>query len=80
MTDIKPLLQISDKIIAEEIKRILEEAGIFSLLESSNPASSFINTYIGSAAQDDITISVTLTDYAKASEVIKEHGYKDLMV
>ncbi|MGQ1787275.1 MULTISPECIES: putative signal transducing protein [unclassified Saccharicrinis] len=79
-TEIKALLQVSDKIIAEEIKRILEGSGIYSLLHSDNPASSLMNTYFGSATQDDITLKVNAADYENAVKIIEEHGYQDLLV
>ncbi len=78
--EIKSLLQVNDKVIAEEIKRILEESGIYSLLDSANPASSFNSVYMGSVASDDITIKVNEDDYLKAVEIAEEHGYKDLLV
>jgi len=79
-SDIKPLLAVEDKVIADEIKRILEEAGIYSLLESDNPASSFHQVYMGSAARENITLSVTLDSFEAAQKVIQEHGYQDLLV
>ncbi len=79
-SDIKPLLAVEDRVIAEEIKRLLEEAGIYSLMESDNAAASFHNVYMGSAARDNVTISVTIDSFEPATKVIQEHGYQDLLL
>ncbi|TLX72109.1 hypothetical protein E9993_18760 [Labilibacter sediminis] len=78
--EIKDLIQITDRVIADEIKRILEENGIYSLLESDNPAASVIKTYLGTAANDLITLKVNINDHQAAVEVIEKHGYQDFLV
>ncbi len=78
--DIHPLLQVNDKIIAEEIKRVLENEGVYSLIVSDNPASSFLNTYMGTTAMDHMVIEVSVEDYNKAVKVVEKHGYQELLV
>ena len=78
--EIKKLVQIPDRVIAEEIKRILEEEGIYSLLQSDNPASSVVKTYLGSATNDLITLSVNTIDFSNAVQIIEKHGYEDFLV
>ncbi len=77
---IKPLFQISDKVIAEEVKRILEEEGIFSLLSSDDPAESVMNTYFGSAFKGNYTLQVNGDDYLKARTITEESGYGDFLM
>ena len=77
--DIKVLLEISDKIIAEEIQRVLEESNIYSILESDNPASSLLNVYFGPNTNENISLMVNQNDYQKAFEVISNTSYKDLL-
>ncbi len=78
--DTKCLLQIGDKIIAEEIQRILEEEGVYSLLRSDNAASSFLNTYVGVGTIENIDLIVNVNDYSKAVELIKNTTYADLLI
>ncbi len=79
-TEIVPLAQLNNKLIAEEIKRILEDSGIYVILESDNPASSVMNVYFGSAANDHITIKVVEDIYKDAVEIIKKNGYENFLV
>ncbi|WP_075602448.1 putative signal transducing protein [Saccharicrinis aurantiacus] len=77
--EIIELLTIGDKFIAEEIQRILEDKGIYALLESDNPASSFLNTSVGTGTIENISIKINSLDYEKASTVIKDTSYSDLL-
>ena len=77
--DIKVLLEISNKIIAEEIQRVLKESNIYSILESDNPASSLLNVYFGPNTNENISLMVNQNDYQKAFEVISNTSYKDLL-
>ena len=77
--DLTVLLEINDKIIAEDIKRVLEELGIYSILESDNPASSVLNAYMGSNPNEKISIQVNENDYQEALEIIRNSPYKDLL-
>ncbi len=78
---IKTLFRISDKVIAEEVKRILEEKGIFSLISSDDPAESVMNTYFGSAFKGGIyTIQINGDDYLNARSIVEESGYGDFLM
>ncbi len=78
--DTKSLLQIGDKIIAQEIQCMLEEENVYSLLRSDNPASSFLNTYMGTGTIENVEVVVNKDDYNKASEIIKNSAYADLLM
>ena len=41
------LLSTEDRGIAEEIKSLLEESEIYTMLVTDNPASSYLSTYFG---------------------------------
>lgn len=45
--DLRLLVSVEDRVIAENTKSVLEESEIYSILVSDNPASSFISTYFG---------------------------------
>ena len=77
--DITVLLKVSDKPIAEEIQRILEDAGIYTLLKSDNPASSALSMYVGSQVSESITMYVTKDDYVKATNTLQDTPYWDLL-
>ena len=78
--DLKVLLEIGDRIVSEDIQRLLEESGIYSILESDNPASSVINIYSGLDANENITIRVNRNDFPEAIKVLCNSQYKDLFV
>lgn len=78
-SDLKTLLEIDDKIVAEDIQRILEESNIYSILVSDNPASSVLNVYFGSTTIEGIVIQVSRADYPKAIKIICNSCYKDLL-
>lgn len=73
------LLEISDMIIAEDIRSLLENSSIFSLLVSDNPASALLNVYSGFEPIENISIKVNSNDYTKAVEIITKSIYKDLL-
>jgi len=77
--DLKVLLEIGDKVVAEDIQRILEESNIYSILDSDNPASSVLNIYSGLNAIENLAIRVNNNDYLKAIEAIRKSHYKDLL-
>ena len=77
--DLTSLIEIDDRIIAEDIQRVLEDSQIFSLLVSDNPASSVINVYSGLNPTENITIQINQKDYQKAIEILKNSTYKDLL-
>ncbi len=79
--DIITLLHIDNRPLGEEIQRILENENIYSLLESENPASSFISTSMGANSfYESMQIKVTSADYEKAHKLISKSAYKELLV
>lgn len=77
--DTKPLLTINDRIILEDIQRILEESNIFCVVVSDNPASSAISSFMGSSPSENLDLMVSIKDYNKAVEILSESQYKDLI-
>ena len=77
--DIKLLLVVNNRLIAEEIQGILEESNIFSSMESDNPASSLLNVYFGPNTNETIRLFVNVNDHNKALEVIGKSQYNDLL-
>jgi hypothetical protein len=77
--DSKLLLTIDDRIIIEEIQRILENSNIFSVVFSDNPASSAINAYMGSSPSENLDLIVNIADYDNAAKVLSKSQYKDLI-
>ena len=76
--DTQALLKTDDRIMAEDIKSLLEESEIYSLLQSDNPASSVMIAYAGST-QEGITIIVNSDEYAKAKEIIQNSPFLDVV-
>jgi hypothetical protein len=76
--DSKILLTLNDRIVAEEIRNILEESQIYVLLRSDNPASSVMGAIMGSAPSETIKMIVNVADYEKAIEILLSSKYKDL--
>ncbi len=77
--DLKLLMKIEDRIIAEDIQNILEENGIYTILESDNPASSIISTYSGLNPIETIEIKINVIDFQRALEILNESAYKELI-
>ena len=77
--DSKLLLTIDDRIIIEEIQRILEDSNIFSVVLSDNPASSAMNSFMGSSPLENLDLIVNIEDYDKAVEILSKSQYKDLI-
>ena len=78
--DIKKIFQFDDKAKAEEVQRILEEKGIYCLINSENPASSFLHLYFGVAIRDVFTVFVDEEDFDSAHMFLEEHGYMGVPV
>ncbi|MGQ1947418.1 hypothetical protein ACT3CD_10005 [Geofilum sp. OHC36d9] len=78
-TDLKQLLTISNRALAEEIQDYLESKSIICLLESDNPASSVMNLTMGGATIESITIFVHSSVFAQAVGFIKESPYKEIL-
>ena len=77
--DSKLLLTIDDRIIIEEIQRILEDSNIFSVVLSDNPASSAMNSFMGSSPLENLDLIVNIEDYDKAVEILSKSQYEDLI-
>jgi hypothetical protein len=77
--DIMRLLSIEDRGIAEEIKDLLEESEIYTMLVTDNPASSFLNTYFGLNPIESLDLQINKSDYQRAIEILNESPYKDLV-
>ena len=77
--DFKILLEINDRMMADEIQRILVESDIYSMLESDNPASSVMNMYTGLNAIENIRLIVNQDDFQKAYSIINNSSFHDLL-
>ena len=77
--DSKLLLTIDDRIIIEEIQRIIEDSNIYSVVVSDNPASSAINSFMGSSPSESLALIVNIEDYENAVEILSKTQYKDLI-
>lgn len=67
--DLRLLISIEDRIIAEDIQNILEESEIYTMLVSDNPASSIITTYSGLNPIECIDIQINRNDYQRADYI-----------
>lgn len=76
--DLKLLITIEDRVIAEDIQSILEEYDIYTILDSDNPASSVITSYSGLNAIESIDIRINVLDFQRATEILNESPYKEL--
>ncbi len=79
-SDIQALVKVPDKVLAEEIKRLLEEGGIYSLLHSDDPAGSVVNVYFGSSFKGSYTIQINSNDILIARSIIDDNGYNDFLI
>jgi len=77
--DIRLLLSIEDRVIAEDIQHFLEESGIYTLLVSDNPASSVMSTYMGLNPTESINIQININDYQRAVELLNDSPYRELV-
>ena len=77
--DLRLLISIEDRVIAEDIQNILEESGIYTMLVSDNPASSILTTYMGFNPVESIDIQINKEDYERAIEILSESSYKELL-
>ncbi len=76
--DLRLLISIEDRVIAEDIQGILEESEIYTILVSDNPASSIISTYSGLNPMECIDIQLNKNDYQRAIEILIDSPYKEL--
>ena len=77
--DLRILLSIDDRFIAEDIQRFLEESGIYTMLVSDNPASSVLGSYTGLNPTENIDIQINIDDYKRAVEILKDSQYNELV-
>lgn len=73
------LLSTDDRIIAEDIQRVLEESGIYTLLVSGHPASSYLGAYLGLNPSEGIDIQINSDDYPQAVEILTGGPYRALV-
>jgi hypothetical protein len=79
-SDTKLLFTINDRLVAEEIQRLLEESEIYSMLVSDNPASSALNAFMGSNPMETVALIVNIADYKKAVEIVSKTQFIELIV
>jgi len=77
--DLRLLLSIEDRVIAEDIQNMLEESEIYTMLVSENPASSIITTYSGLNPVECIDIQLNENDYQRAIEILIDSPFKELL-
>ena len=77
--DSKLLLTIDDRIIIEEIQRILEDSNIYCVVVSDNPASSAINSFMGSTPSENLDLILNIEDFDNAVDILSKSQYKDLI-
>jgi len=77
--DLRLLLSIDERVIAEDIQSILEESDIYTMLVSDNPASSVLSLYMGSNPTESIDIQINIEDYQRAIEILIDSPYKELV-
>jgi len=77
--DLRILLSIEDRVIAEDIQNMLEESEIYTMLVSDNPASSILTTYSGMNPVECIDIQLNKNDYQRAVEILIDSPYKELL-
>ena len=78
-SDLKLLVTIEDRVIAEDIQSMLEEHGIYTILESDNPASSIVSIYSGINPIESMDIKINVLDFQRAIEILNESPYKELI-
>lgn len=77
--DTQILLKTDDRMMAEDIRSLLEESDIYTLLRSDNPASSVMGAYVGFQPMEGITMIVNIDEYDKAREIIENSPFKEVV-
>ena len=77
--DLRILLSIEDRVLAEDIQSLLEESGIYTMLVSDNPASSVLGSYTGLNPTENIDIQINIEDYQRAIEILTDSPYKEIV-
>lgn len=78
-SDLKTLLRIDDRVIAEDIQQILEDHDIYTMFYSDNAAASIISAYSGLNPIESIDIKINTSDYQKAIEILRVSQYNELV-
>ena len=78
-SDLKTLLTIDDRVIAEDIQQILEDHDIYTMFFSDNAAASIISAYSGLNPIESIDIKINTSDYQKAIEILRVSQYNELV-
>jgi hypothetical protein len=76
--DVRLLLSTEDRVVAEDIQRVLEESGIYTMLVSDHPASAYLSAYLGVNPAEGIDIRINSEDYTQAVEILKDSPYGEL--
>jgi len=77
--DLRLLLSIDDRVIAEDIQATLEEYEIYTMLVSDNPASSVLGSYTGLNPIETVEIQINKDDYQRAVEILNNSDFKELL-
>ena len=73
--EILVLLTIDNMILAQDIRRYLEDRGVHTLVESDNPASSVMNIYTGMNAIEGISIKTLASEFETACNILEKSPY-----
>lgn len=79
-TEIKDLMKLTNRTIAQEVQHLLEEHGIYSLIESDHPASSLMAVYSRMNVIEDLVVKVHRDDEMGARSVIVAGGYEEYLL
>lgn len=77
--DTRILLTTDDRVMAEDIRSLLIESDIYTLLRSDNPASTVMGFYVGVNPLEGITMMVNEDEYQKAKEIIQTSHFADVV-
>ncbi len=77
--DLKLLVSTEDRVIAEDIQRVLEEFDIYTMLVTDNPISSYLSAYTGLNPAEGVDIQINKNDYPGAIEILKDSPYRELI-
>ncbi len=77
--NLRLLLSIDDRVIAEDIQATLEEYEIYTMLVSDNPASSVLGSYMGLNPIENIQIQINKNDYQQAVEILNDSDFNELL-
>ncbi len=71
------LLMADNMMVAQDIRQYLEEEGVYTLIESDNPASSVMNVYTGMNAIESISIKIVASEFERAIELLEASPFSD---